>query len=77
MNSLIQPWKKWIAIGLEEDGVAFDWTARATVRGNATGLVKAQLIAKSTGVWAGNLGLEALEILSQEMGMPLEIKTFV
>jgi nicotinate-nucleotide pyrophosphorylase (carboxylating) len=35
------------------------------------------LIAKAEGVWAGAIGLEALKILSQERGLPLQIKSFV
>jgi nicotinate-nucleotide pyrophosphorylase (carboxylating) len=77
MNALISSWKKWLITGLEEDCIAFDWTARATVQANASGHVKAKLIAKATGVWAGELGLEALRILSLEMGLPLDIKSFV
>ena len=77
MNALIPSWKKWLATGIEEDCIAFDWTARATVRASASGHIKAKLIAKATGVWAGDLGIEALRILSMEMGLPLDIKSFV
>jgi nicotinate-nucleotide pyrophosphorylase (carboxylating) len=77
MHSLIPSWKKWILTGLEEDCVAFDWTARATVRASASGNIKANLIAKATGVWAGDLGLQALRILSAETGLPLKINSFV
>ena len=80
MNALIHSWKKWITLGLEEDGVTFDWTARATAR--ARGLAaetstKATLIAKGNGIWAGSMGLKALELLSLEMGTPLHVNHFV
>ena len=77
MNALISSWKKWLAIGLEEDCISFDWTGRATVRANASGEIKANLISKANGVWAAELGLDALRILSHEMGLPLSIKSFV
>jgi nicotinate-nucleotide pyrophosphorylase (carboxylating) len=62
---------------MEEDSVSFDWTARATANANPKAKVKATLIAKANGIWAGALGLEALKILSHERGLPLEIKNFV
>jgi nicotinate-nucleotide pyrophosphorylase (carboxylating) len=80
MNALIASWKKWLVTGLEEDSAAFDWTARATARARGTRAsekIEATLIAKANGVWAGGLGLSALEILSHENGMPLEIEPFV
>lgn len=79
MNALIQTWKKWIALGLEEDSTSFDWTARATARArgkSANTDIEAQLIAKAEGVWAGELGLKALEILGTEMGMRIQIDEF-
>ena len=80
MKSLIQPWKKWILCGIEEDSTAFDWTARATAR--ARGLdsekeIEAKLIAKANGIWAAEMGLHALEILSLEHGLPLKIEQSV
>ena len=80
MNALIPIWKKWIALGLEEDSVAFDWTARATARARgdrAHESISATLIAKAPGIWAGASGLQALELLSQEHGLPLQIQSFV
>jgi nicotinate-nucleotide pyrophosphorylase (carboxylating) len=80
MNALIAVWKKWLALGLEEDSAAFDWTARATARARgvlAAEKVEASLVAKANGVWAGALGLEALSILSREQGMSLEISPLV
>ena len=80
MNALIASWKKWLITGLEEDSVAFDWTARATARARgatAGARIEATLIAKAQGIWAGGSGLSALQILSHENGLPLEIETFV
>ncbi len=80
MKALIASWKKWIAVGLEEDSTSFDWTARATARArgeSANSQIEATLIAKATGTWAAENGLLALEILSHEMAMPLQIESFV
>lgn len=79
MNSLIASWKKWLIIGIEEDGISFDWTARATVTSEKSRqkLIRAILVAKAEGIWAGSSGLKALEILSAERGLPLKIKSFV
>ncbi len=74
MSALIPSWKKWLLTGLEEDGAAFDWTARslATLRPDSKP-TEARLIAKAAGVWAGATGLQALALLSRELGSPLEI----
>ncbi len=76
MSALIPSWKKWLLTGLEEDGAAFDWTARslASLR-PADHTTEARLIAKAPGVWAGATGLDALSLLSRELGSPLEIST--
>jgi nicotinate-nucleotide pyrophosphorylase (carboxylating) len=80
MKSLIQPWKKWILCGIEEDSTAFDWTARATARARGSDSekpIEAKLIAKANGIWAAEMGLHALEILSLEHGLPLKIKNSI
>jgi nicotinate-nucleotide pyrophosphorylase (carboxylating) len=80
MNALIPVWKKWLALGLEEDSATFDWTARATARARGARVaekVEASLIAKASGIWAAGLGLDALSILSREQGLPLEISPLV
>ena len=78
MSALIPSWKKWLLTGLEEDGVAFDWTARAlsALRPDHRP-TEARLIAKAPGTWAGTTGLRALTLLSRELGAPLEIETFI
>lgn len=80
MITLVHSWKKFLALGLEEDSFGFDWTARALRSGSTTQAEKtitAKLVAKSNGIWAADAGLKALEILSTEMGMPVQIKSFV
>lgn len=79
MKALIPAWKKLITLGLEEDTAAFDWTARAAsaARGKSTKQVTADLFAKANGVWAAEMGLEALKLISAEMGSPLEIVSYV
>ncbi len=76
MSALIPSWKKWLLTGLEEDGAAFDWTARslAALRPDHQP-TEAKLVAKATGIWAGATGLRALSLLSQELGSPLEIES--
>ena len=80
MITLVHSWKKFLSLGLEEDSFSFDWTARALLSGNkapSEKTITARLISKSNGIWAADAGLKALEILSAEMGIPLQIKTFV
>jgi len=80
MITLVHSWKKFLALGLEEDSFGFDWTARALKVGASTQSEKtitARLIAKSNGIWAADAGLKALEILSAEMGMPVMVRSFV
>jgi len=78
MSTLIHSWKKFLALGLEEDSFTFDWTARALAVGKNSETEKtitAKLVAKSTGIWAADAGLQALEILSAEMGLPVKVKS--
>jgi nicotinate-nucleotide pyrophosphorylase (carboxylating) len=80
MITLVHSWKKFLTLGLEEDSFSFDWTARALMAGNSSRpekTITAKLIAKSNGIWAADAGLKALELLSAEMGMPIQIKSFV
>ncbi len=78
MITLVHSWKKFLTLGLEEDSFSFDWTARALQVGKSSEkTITAKLIAKSHGIWAADAGLQALEILSREMGMPVAIKSHV
>ncbi len=77
MITLVHTWKKMLAMGLEEDSYQFDWTARALQAGSknrAEKVISAKLISKSRGIWAADAGLIALELLSSEMGMPIQVK---
>ncbi len=82
MSSLLFTWKKWIQLGLEEDAVAFDWTVKAVQsltrsaprnQMNLNQTQTAHLISKGQGVWVGNDGLRAVELLSAEMDSPIKI----
>ena len=76
--TLIPTWKHWIELGLTEDAIAFDWTARSLAStSKSSKKSKATLIAKANGIWAGDDGLKALELLSKEMGSRIEVKSFV
>lgn len=76
--SLVSSWKKFLVLGLEEDGSSFDWSARTLAAGKSSPKnVSARLVAKSSGLWAADAGLIALELLSKEMGLPLAVKSFV
>ena len=78
MSTLIHSWKKFLALGLEEDSFAFDWAARAlSSNGGSEKTITAKLLAKSNGIWAANAGLQALALLSAEMGLPLKVESFV
>ena len=80
MNALIESWKKWISVGLDEDCASFDWTARAAKAaraGSEASEIEAKLIAKAEGIWACASGLRALELLSRERGMELKITSLM
>lgn len=78
MSALIPSWKKWLLTGLEEDGAAFDWTARSLAKLRPdTQATQARLVAKANGIWAAATGLRALELLSRELGSPLEIESSI
>jgi nicotinate-nucleotide pyrophosphorylase (carboxylating) len=62
-------WKELLQAGLSEDGWQWDWTTLGTIgaaRGNK--LLKARVIAKSQGVWAGASLTPALNQLATELG---------
>lgn len=49
-HELSEFWKQSLQNGLREDGWPWDWTARGSIR---RGTLKARLVAKATGIWAG------------------------
>lgn len=79
MSALYFQWKKLIQAGLEEDNIAFDWTARSASGSLAPSQIAAprvstaKLISKANGVWCGNGGLQAVQKLSAEMGSEIKI----
>jgi nicotinate-nucleotide pyrophosphorylase (carboxylating) len=79
MSALYFKWKKLIQAGLEEDNIAFDWTARsasgplAQSQTTLQTVSTARFISKANGVWCGNGGLQAVQKLSAEMGSEIKI----
>lgn len=58
-------WKSFIIQGLNEDSSYWDWTTRAVSQGAST-ILKARLIAKSPGIWAGDGLFTALRSLARD-----------
>ncbi len=56
-------WKQALETGLKEDGWPWDWTARGSLPGSAKP-IRAKIIAKSPGIWAGEALESALERVS-------------
>ncbi len=54
-------WKQSLEAGLKEDGWPWDWTARGSMREET---LKAKLVAKADGIWAGAALESALERVS-------------
>lgn len=63
-------WKELLEAGLKEDQWQWDWTSAGTFSDR---LFRAELIAKSEGIWAADGLIRATELLSAEWGMPIEI----
>ncbi|MBY0471870.1 carboxylating nicotinate-nucleotide diphosphorylase [bacterium] len=70
-------WKKALSIGLEEDCWQWDWTTRGTLSAGGSQMISAKIVAKSDGIWAAEEGVYALQHLSDEMGMPIQIHEFL
>ena len=75
MASLI--FKDLLIQGLREDGSQLDWTTRGATSGAKNLKSKAKIVAKSKGTWTGQDLLLATELVSLELGHPLEIKSLV
>lgn len=58
-------WKRLLALGLSEDGSPWDWSTRGV--GPSKGRVSARVIAKSTGIWAGDPLVAAVEALGSSI----------
>ena len=65
-------WKPWILAGLEDDGWRWDWTTLGCLR-EPDQQVRARLVAKADGVWAGDGCLRALEFVSREFGGEIRV----
>src|SRR3954463_10549345 len=59
-------WKELLRTGLAEDGWQWDWTTLGTL--SVAKDLKARVVAKSTGVWAGASLVPALNSLAAELG---------
>jgi nicotinate-nucleotide pyrophosphorylase (carboxylating) len=75
MASLI--FKDLLVQALNEDGAGLDWTSRGTLLSKKNAQGKAKVIAKSKGIWAGEMLAQVTQSLSQEMGAPFTIKMLV
>ena len=58
-----EKWEAALKTGLEEDGANWDWTTLGTLK-EPKQKVRAQIVAKSEGVWAANGMIAALERLA-------------
>ncbi len=65
-HGLIQEWKRQLELGLSEDRVRQDWTTESTLGKNGNILAKAEIIAKSPGVWTGEIASIALKSISTQ-----------
>jgi nicotinate-nucleotide pyrophosphorylase (carboxylating) len=68
-----------LRLGLREDGWLWDWTTLGTVRegSRAARKLRARVIAKSEGIWAGGALLGALSRVAGEMGGTLRVRARV
>jgi nicotinate-nucleotide pyrophosphorylase (carboxylating) len=60
------PIKQLLKQGLTDDGWPWDWTALGSVK-DSSKKVKAQVIAKAPGIWAGSQFVAAVESLAREI----------
>ena len=65
-------WKDLLRKGISEDGAPWDWTTLG-VRGSLKQNLKAQIIAKSHGIWAAATLVDA----TRELYPDLEVKSFI
>jgi nicotinate-nucleotide pyrophosphorylase (carboxylating) len=66
-------WKAHLRQGLEDDGWQWDWTTLGTLK-RPEQRVRAKIVAKAPGTWAGNELLTALEQVSAELGQPIRTR---
>jgi nicotinate-nucleotide pyrophosphorylase (carboxylating) len=70
-------WKEPLKAGLKDDGWPWDWTALGALKKSKNHNVRAKIFAKSEGIWAADGLLQALEELSEELGVAIRVKTLV
>jgi len=75
MASLI--FKDLLVQALNEDGSGLDWTSLGTLSAKKNAQGKAKIIAKSKGIWAGEMLCEATQSLASELGTPFTIKMLI
>jgi nicotinate-nucleotide pyrophosphorylase (carboxylating) len=75
-HDLTWNWKKALSVGLEEDCWQWDWTTQGTLSSSHQKIF-AKVVAKSEGIWAGEAGAHALQQLSIEMDLPIQIQELV
>jgi nicotinate-nucleotide pyrophosphorylase (carboxylating) len=66
-------WKNLLQAGLEEDGCPWDWTTLGT-RQNGNQIIRAKVIAKSEGIWAGEGLVECLNVLFPTVHSKTQLK---
>ncbi|MEK6706159.1 MAG: carboxylating nicotinate-nucleotide diphosphorylase [Bdellovibrionota bacterium] len=70
-------WKRPLLHGLREDGWPWDWTTMAVADKNQNNIsdnITAKIIAKSSGIWAGEGLFSAIELLPEEFSRGVVIK---
>jgi nicotinate-nucleotide pyrophosphorylase (carboxylating) len=73
-HDLTAQWKELLRQGLRDDGWPWDWTTLGTM-GRADASLRARIVAKSPGIWAGEGLALAAERVSQELELPLKIRS--
>jgi nicotinate-nucleotide pyrophosphorylase (carboxylating) len=76
-HDLSAQWKELLRQGLRDDGYPWDWTTLGTLQpggSRAEKRVRARIVAKAEGVFAGAGLARAAERISEEMDLPLKIR---
>ena len=70
-------WNPWLEQALADDDWLWDWTTEATLRSSkkrkSGDMTRARIVAKQTGIWAADGLLAALEQVSAEKKLPIEV----
>jgi nicotinate-nucleotide pyrophosphorylase (carboxylating) len=67
-------YKSLLKVGLTDDGWPWDWTTLGSVK-DPSKKVRAQIIAKAPGIWAGSSLVAAVEALAKEIGADAGIQS--